>query len=136
MSNRLFTTVPVPKFPRSNFSLSRPVLFTPRMHKEYPTEIIEIIPGDGMKIHTEAYAKSQPMVAPTFAKMDVSQEAFFVPCWQLSKHFDDFITGGERGTNMDKMPFVTVNWVYNSLQSRINNSFGIFLGYICNYFFS
>lgn len=76
MSNRLFTTVPVPRFPRSNFNLSRPVLFTPRMHKEYPSEIIEIIPGDGMKIHTEAYAKSQPMVAPTFAKMDVAQESF------------------------------------------------------------
>lgn len=125
MSNRLFTTVPVPKFPRSNFSLSRPVLFTPRMHKEYPTEIIEIIPGDGIKIHTEAYAKSQPMVAPTFAKMDVAQESFFVPCWQLSKHFDDFITGGERGTYNDKMPFVTVGWVYTRLLNLMGADFGI-----------
>ena len=102
MSNKIFTTVPVPKFPRSVFNLSRPVLFTPRMHKEYPTEIIEVIPGDGFKIHTEAYAKSQPMVAPTFAKMDVAQESFFVPCWQLSERFDDFITGGERGTNNEE----------------------------------
>lgn len=125
MSNKLFTTVPVPKFPRSNFNLSRPVLFTPRMHKEYPTEIIEIIPGDGMKIHTEAYAKSQPMVAPTFAKMDVAQESFFVPCWQLSEHFDDFITGGERGTYTDKMPFVTTGWIYTRLYTMMTNSFGI-----------
>lgn len=120
MSNKLFTTVPVPKFPRSNFNLSRPVLFTPRMHKEYPSEIIEIIPGDGIKIHTEAYAKSQPMVAPTFAKMDVAQESFFVPCWQLSDHFDDFITGGERGTYNDKMPFVVISNLYQWL-----NSYGI-----------
>lgn len=112
MSNKIFTTVPVPKFPRSVFNLSRPVLFTPRMHKEYPTEIIEVIPGDGFKIHTEAYAKSQPMVAPTFAKMDVAQESFFVPAWQLSERFDDFITGGERGTNTDKMPYVEVGIVY------------------------
>lgn len=125
MSNKLFTTVPVPRFPRSNFNLSRPVLFTPRMHKEYPTEIIEIIPGDGMKIHTEAYAKSQPMVAPTFAKMDVAQESFFVPCWQLSEHFDDFITGGERGTYTDKMPFVDVGWFYAWLDHVIVNNFGI-----------
>lgn len=124
MSNRLFTTVPVPRFPRSNFNLSRPVLFTPRMHKEYPTEIIEIIPGDGLKIHTEAYAKSQPMVAPTFAKMDVAQESFFVPCWQLSEHFDDFITGGERGTYTDKMPFVTVGFMYESLAAIISRQFG------------
>lgn len=125
MSNRLFTTVPVPRFPRSNFNLSRPVLFTPRMHKEYPTEILEIIPGDGIKIHTEAYAKSQPMVAPTFAKMDVAQESFFVPCWQLSEHFDDFITGGERGTYNDKMPFLSVGFLYDKLYGLISSNFGI-----------
>lgn len=125
MSNRLFTTVPVPRFPRSVFSLSRPVLFTPRMHKEYPTEILEVIPGDGFKIHTEAYAKSMPMVAPSFAKMDVAQESFFVPCWQLSEHFDDFITGGERGTNTDKMPYMTVGEIYNLLAQLILNLFGL-----------
>lgn len=125
MSNRIFTTVPIPRFPRSRFNLSRPVLFTPRMHKEYPTEILEIIPGDGIKIHTEAYAKSQPMVAPTFAKMDVAQESFFVPCWQLSKHFDDFITGGERGTYNDKMPFLTVAWFWNRLYYIMSYTFGL-----------
>lgn len=125
MSNKLFTTVPVPKFPRSNFSLSRPVLFTPRMHKEYPSEILEIIPGDGIKIHTEAYAKSQPMVAPTFAKMDVAQESFFVPCWQLSEHFDDFITGGDRGTYQDKMPFITIGYLYTCLNYVISGVFGL-----------
>lgn len=125
MSNKLFTTVPVPRFPRSTFNLSRPVLFTPRMHKEYPTEILEVIPGDGFKVHTEAYAKSMPMVAPTFAKMDVAQESFFVPCWQLSERFDDFITGGERGTNTDKMPFLTVGRVYGSLSSVLSGNFDI-----------
>ena len=123
MSNKLFTTVPVPKFPRSTFSLSRPVLFAPRMHKEYPTEIIEIIPGDGLKIHTEAYAKSQPMVAPTFAKMDVAQESFFVPCWQLNEHFDDFITGGERGNYLEKMPYITIGTIYTFLSELIVNNF-------------
>lgn len=125
MSNKIFTTVPIPKFPRSNFNLSRPVLFTPRMHKEYPTEILEIIPGDGIKCLTEAYAKSQPMVAPTFAKMDVAQESFFVPCWQLNEHFDDFITGGERGTYTDKMPFLTVGYLYARMSEFISHHFGI-----------
>lgn len=123
MSNKLFTTIPVPRFPRSTFSLSRPVLFTPRMHKEYPTEIIEIIPGDGIKIHTEAYAKSQPMVAPTFAKMDVAQECFFVPSWQLSEFFDDFITGGERGDFDEKMPFVTIGFIYSTITDLLDQTF-------------
>lgn len=124
MSNKIFTTVPVPRFQRSTFNLSRPVLFTPRMHKEYPTEIIEVIPGDGFRIHTEAYAKSQPMVAPSFAKMDVAQESFFVPCWQLSQHFDDFITGGERGTYTDKMPFITQAALMDTLRQVMYSNFG------------
>lgn len=125
MSNKIFTTVPVPRFPRSTFSLSRPVAFTPRMHKEYPTEIIEVLPGDGIKIHTESYALSMPMVAPTFAKMDVAQESFFVPCWQLSKHFDDFITGGERGSYQDKLPYLAVGPIFYRLNGYLQNNFGL-----------
>ena len=126
MSNKLFTTVPVPKFPRSTFNLSRPVLFTPRAHKEYPTEILEVIPGDGFKIWAEAYAKSQPMVAPSFAKMDIAQEAFFVPAWQLSERFDDFITGGERGMNTDKMPYITVGKLVSQIELFLDDYCGIY----------
>lgn len=124
MANPLFTKVPVPSFPRSTFSLSRAVLFTPRLQKIYPANVIEIIPGDGINERGEAYAKSQPMVAPTFGKMDFAQEAFFVPAWQLNEHFDDFITGGERGTYSDKMPYVTVGNFYsfvNALLTKINS---------------
>ena len=108
MSTKIFTTVPVPRFPRNTFSLSRPVAFTPRLQKIYAPNVIEIIPGDGINERAEAYARSQPLVAPTFGKIDIYQEAFFVPDWQLSEHFDDFITGGERGTYTDKMPYTTV----------------------------
>ena len=125
MSNKIFTTVPVPKFPRSTFNLSRPALFTPRMHKEYPTEILEVIPGDGFKIYTEAYAKSMPMVAPVFAKSDICQESFFVPAWQLHEDFDDFITGGERGDYTDKMPFITVGNMFTFVDNAMENDFSV-----------
>lgn len=119
MSNKIFTTVPVPRFPRNTFSLSRPVAFTPRLQKVYVPNCIEILPGDGMNERAEAYARSQPLVAPTFGKIDIAQEAFFVPWWQLNEHFDDFITGGERGTYTDKMPYTTVH--------DINSMVGAFL---------
>lgn len=115
MANKIFTTVPVPRFPRNTFPLSRPVAFTPRLQKIYSPNVIEIIPGDGINERAEAYARSQPLVAPTFGKIDVFQEAFFVPDWQLNEHFDDFITGGERGTYTDKMPYTTVNDLYTSV---------------------
>lgn len=108
MSNKLFTTIPVPRFPRNTFSLSRSVMFNPRLQKLYCPNCVETLPGDGINERSEQFARTQPMVAPTFAKINADQHAFFVPFWQLNEHFDDFITGGEKGDYMDKMPWTTV----------------------------
>lgn len=123
MANRLFTSVPVPRFPSSTFSLSRPVMSTPRAQKVYPGNCIEIIPGDGIRASSEAFMRTQPMVAPVFAKQSLLQECFFVPCWQLNKFFDDFITGGDRGTFSDHMPFVSVGNIYTAIYGILTRSY-------------
>lgn len=119
MSNRLFTQVPVPKFPRNTFSLSRSVIFTPRPQKLYCPNIIETLPGDGFNASSEQFARTQPMVAPTFVKQNADQHAFFVPFWQLNEHFDDFITGGEKGDYQDKLPYTTVGDLYAVVDSLL-----------------
>lgn len=123
MANRLFTSVPVPKFPNSTFSFSRPVMATPRPQKVYPGDCMEIIPGDGIRAGSEAFMRTQPMVAPVFAKQSLLQECFFVPCWQLSDKFDDFITGGERGTFNEHMPWVSVGFFYLLILQALNYSY-------------
>lgn len=115
MSNKLFTHVPVPKFPSSTFSLSRPVMGTPRMKKIYPGNIVEIIPGDAIRGGAEVFARAQPMIAPVFSKMRIRQESWFVPFWQIHVKFDDFITGGERADFTAHMPFTTVGMFYRLL---------------------
>lgn len=115
MSNRLFTTIPVRKFPSNTFSLSASRMFSCRLHKVYCPEVIETLPGDGFNIRSEQFSRSMPMVAPTFAKINADQFSFFVPAWQLNEHFDDFITGGEHGDFSDKMPHIRVNTVYDPL---------------------
>lgn len=112
MSNKLFTTIPVPRFPRNTFSLSRSVMFTPRLQKLYCPNCVETLPGDGINERSEQFARTQPMIAPTFAKINADQHAFFVPFWQLNEHFDDFITGGEKGDYQEKMPWATVDDIY------------------------
>lgn len=119
MSNKLFTTIPVPRFPSNTFSLSRSVMFAPRLQKLYTPNVIEIIPGDGINERSEQFARTQPMVTPVFTKMNAFQEAFFVPNWQLNEHFDDFITGGEDGTYQDKMPWTTVSDLYNRIYTLL-----------------
>lgn len=124
MSNRLFTTVPVPQFPSNTFSLSRSVMFAPRMQKLYCPNVIEILPGDGINEITEQFARTQPMVAPTFAKINADQHAFFVPFWQINEHFDDFITGGEKGDYQDKLPYCQMKDIYDFIVYYLSYGLG------------
>lgn len=112
MSNKIYTTVPVPKFPTNVFSLSRPVVGSLRMQRCYPTEIIEILPGDAMNFRQETFLRTAPLVAPPLAKVTLSHHAFFIPAWQLHDKFDDFITGGEKMDFTDHMPYTRVGDIY------------------------
>ena len=98
-------------------------MFTPRLQKLYCTNIIETLPGDCINERSEQFARTQPMVAPTFAKMNADQFAFFVPSWQLNEHFDDFITGGEKGDYTDKMPYCTVGDIYSIVYTLMNRAY-------------
>lgn len=90
-----------------------------RMQRNYPTEIIEIVPGDALNLRQETFLRTAPLVAPPLAKVTLSHHAFFVPCWQLHEKFDDFITGGEKMDFHDHMPYTTVgvlyHWIYGVL---------------------
>lgn len=100
-------------------------MFTPRLQKVYCSNAIEVLPGDAFNERAETFARTQPMIAPTFAKINAAQEAFFVPGWQLFEHFDDFITGGERGDYNDKLPFFHVGDLYGTIANVL--TFGWYL---------
>lgn len=89
------------------------------MQRNYPTEILEIVPGDAINLRQETFLRTAPLVAPPLAKVTLSHHAFFVPCWQLHEKFDDFITGGEKMDFSDHMPYTTVGvlytWIYGVL---------------------
>lgn len=95
-------------------------MFTPRLQKLYTPNVIETLPGDGISEHAEQFARTQPMVAPTFTKINADQHAFFVPNWQLSEHFDEFITAGEDGTYQGKMPHFRVDNIVGTIDELLN----------------
>lgn len=107
--SKLYTRVPVQRFPKSTFSQSRPVAGSMSSQRLYCTNAKEVLPADDWRVASEAFVRVQPLVAPVLAKLSVHQEAFFVPCWQLNDHFEDFITRGERGTYDGKMPYIHVS---------------------------
>lgn len=120
MSNRIYTTVPVPKFPRNIFSLSRPVVGSMRMQRLYGSEIIEIIPGDAINMRQETFVRTAPLVAPPLARVTVQHHAFFVPGWQLHRDFDDFITGGEKMDFSDHLPYVWLKDIYMQIDGHLS----------------
>lgn len=93
------------------------------MQRNYPTEILEIVPGDAINLRQETFLRTAPLVAPPLAKVTLSHHAFFVPCWQLHEKFDDFITGGEKMDFTDHMPYTTVGvfyrWIYGVLDNIV-----------------
>ena len=120
MSNKIYTTVPVPRFPRNIFSLSRPVVGSMRMQRLYASEIIEILPGDAINMRQETFVRTAPLVAPPLARVTVQHHAFFVPGWQLHRDFDDFITGGEKMDFSDHLPYVWVTDIYQQIDGHLS----------------
>lgn len=113
--SKLYTRVPVARFPKSTFPQSRPVVGSMSAQRLYCTNAKEVLPADDWRASSEAFVRLQPLVAPILAKLSVHQEAFFVPCWQLNDHFEEFITRGERGTYNEKMPYIHVSTLYDAI---------------------
>lgn len=114
--SKLYTRVPVARFPKSTFPQSRPVAGSMSAQRLYCTNAKEVLPADDWRASSEAFVRLQPLVAPVLAKLSVHQEAFFVPCWQLNDHFEEFITRGERGTYNEKMPYIHVSTLYDAIK--------------------
>lgn len=123
--SKLYTRVPVAKFPKSTFSQSRPVSGSMSAQRLYCTNAKEVLPADDWRASSEAFVRLRPLITPVLGSMTVHQESFFVPCWQLNDHFEEFITRGERGTYNEKMPYIhvsTLDSIIRYLLSGLNYS--------------
>lgn len=107
---------------RSKFSLSHYKLATMDMGKLYPIAVVDVIPGDTIQQATSALVRLQPMLAPVMHPIDVTIHHWFVPYRLLWDDFEDFITGGPRGTSVPVFPTITKNFIKGSL----GDYFGLF----------
>lgn len=108
MSNKIFTTIPAPKVPRNNFTLSRSNTFSMVFHRCCPTAVQEIIPGDRFIWNSELFARLQPMVAPVYNQMKISQHAFFVPLRTINNHFAEFMFNNRTGDYSEVLPYLRI----------------------------
>lgn len=119
--NTLFTRVKTPKPPVNKFDLSHDKMLTAQMGKLYPVLCQEIVPGDRFRVQSDMMCRTMPLVSPAFGSLKAYIHYFFVPNRLLWNGWEDFITGGEDGTDRPVPPYVT----YSDFIRDIHNFYGV-----------
>lgn len=122
MSNKVYTSIPAPKVARNAFNRSRSNTFSMVFHRCVPTVFEEILPGDLFRVSSELFSRLQPMVAPVFNQMKISQHSFFVPLRTLNRHFAEFMFNNRMGNYTDVLPYCTLADCYAvAISSNVPN---------------
>ncbi|QCS36934.1 major capsid protein [Tortoise microvirus 29] len=106
MASNIFNSIAVPNVSTNVFDLSHDVKMSLNMGGLYPVYLMETVPGDKIKIRTEALLRFAPLVAPVMHHVNVFIHFFEVPNRILWPGFEDFISGNE---NPPAAPYLTLS---------------------------
>jgi len=87
----------------------------------------EVIPSDKWYIGNEVVVRMNPMFAPILHELNVFVHYFFVPYRILWDGWEEFITGGQEGTDMSVQP------VWQAPTAPLRNSLWDYLGFPVHY---
>lgn len=132
--NTLFTRVKTSKPPVNKFDLSHDKMLTAQMGKLYPILCQEMVPGDRFRVQSDMMCRTVPLVSPAFGSLKAYIHYFFVPNRLLWNGWEDFITGGEDGTDRPVPPYVTYSDFIRDIHNFYGVSSNIGLGLLGDYF--
>ena len=132
--NTLFTRVKTPKPPVNKFDLSHDKMLTAQMGKLYPILCQEMVPGDRFRVQSDMMCRTVPLVSPAFGSLKAYIHYFFVPNRLLWNGWENFITGGEDGTDRSVPPYVTYSDFIRDIHNFYGVSSNIGLGLLGDYF--
>lgn len=104
MKRNIFETVGAVQPGRSVFDLSYDKKLTCDMGQLIPVLADEMVPGDKFDVGNQMVIRFQPLVAPILHEINAFVHYFFVPYRLLWNSWEDFITGGEKGTDVSVLP--------------------------------
>lgn len=119
-NNSIFASVPLEKVRKSRFDLAHEVKLTTQMGKLTPILCKEVVPGDSVRLSTQGFIRTAPLVSPVYHRIDSYIHHFFVPTRILVEgHGEDniwqkFITGGKDGNDTTVLPYFTIADVFNA----------------------
>lgn len=108
MSNTIFTEVQQRTLPRNKFDMS----FDNKLSTDFgllpPCLCMELMPGDEVVHQHEVYVQFAPLNALMMHRFYVKTEYFFVPNRLVYEQFNEFLVGGEYGTDVLTPPCMTM----------------------------
>ena len=115
MSN-LFNSVRLTRPSRTKMDLTHSVKFSMNAGYITPTSCSLVYPGDSFKTSSNFTAYLAPLAAPAMADLRAYIHNWRVPLRCIWTHFEDFITGGEDGTDDS---FLLPRFKYRQLWDRL-----------------
>lgn len=103
----IFKDVPIKQVRKNFFDLSHEVKMSGKFGYLYPILLMDVLPGDHIRDQVTVFLRAAPMLAPIMHRVDVTTHFFFVPNRLLTDLWEDFITGGQDGTEAPVLPYYT-----------------------------
>lgn len=127
---KIFDRIQLTKPKKSVFDLSHERKFSMNMGDLVPILCQEVVPGDSFRLSLQQLVRMQPMLAPMMHRVNVTTHFFFVPNRLIWNDWEDFITGGDKGTANPVFPtFSRAVPADKDALGLVNGSLSDYLGY-------
>lgn len=124
----VFQSIQLVRPQRSTFDMSYDHKLSLKMGELVPVNVMECMPGDKIRMSSEAMLRMMPMITPIMHKVDVFIHHFFVPNRLLWTGWEKFVTGGQDDVS-PALPIITNNvQEYTVTSSSLADYMGLPLG--------
>ena len=82
--------------------------FSCNMAEIIPINCKEVVPGEIVRQSTDVFMRTQPLATPPMQKVKAEIFHMYVPCYEVWEEWEDFMTGGDNGTDSPTPPTVEI----------------------------
>lgn len=109
---------------KNKFDLTSQHITTSDFFQMNPVYIKEMIPGESITINPETFVRLAPMAVPTFGRVRIENQAFFVPMRTIMHGWNNFITDTPYYVNgstvsITKVPYFTNDDLVNAFVTNV-----------------
>lgn len=102
---------------RSKFPLTHEWKSSLNMGRITPHLVTEVTPGDVFRVKSEIELKLSPLISPLMHRINLFQNYFYVPWFQVWSATEDFIGGGRDGKVECEPPYLDVSEIITICQA-------------------